>query len=74
MAKARLEGINFEKGTFYYLDLLQHRDISNLIASQFGIDHQSPQLIVLKDKKVIGSLSHNGISEKNIKDLVESKL
>ncbi len=46
---------------FYYLDLLNHRDISNEIANKFDIVHQSPQLIVLKDEQVILSASHSDI-------------
>jgi len=43
---------------FYYLDLLKHRDISNEIALRFNVQHQSPQLLVLKDGKVIKNDSH----------------
>ena len=46
---------------FYYLDLLQFRAISNEIATRFGITHQSPQLIVLKNKKVVAHSSHHEI-------------
>ena len=45
----------------YYLDLLNYRDISNAVAQKFDIPHQSPQLIVLKNKKVIAHDSHHGI-------------
>lgn len=45
----------------YYLDLLNYRTISNTIASKFNVLHQSPQLIVLKDEKVIAHDSHHGI-------------
>ncbi len=31
------------KVTPYFLDLLEHRDISNEIALRFGVVHQSPQ-------------------------------
>lgn len=47
---------------FYYLDLLQNRAISNQIAAELGITHQSPQLIVLKDGKPIFHTSHHRIS------------
>lgn len=43
---------------FYYLDLLKHRDISNEIASRFNVQHQSPQLLVLKGEKVVKHDSH----------------
>ena len=33
----------------YFLDLLAHRDISNAIAERFGVEHQSPQLLLIKD-------------------------
>lgn len=45
----------------YYLDLLCFRDISNAIAVKFNVQHQSPQLIVLEDKKVIAHGSHHDI-------------
>ena len=31
----------------YFLDLLNHRDISNKIAYDFKVKHESPQLLVL---------------------------
>lgn len=44
--------------SIYYLDLLAHRDVSNEIAKRYGIEHQSPQLIVIKDGSSIWSGSH----------------
>jgi bacillithiol system protein YtxJ len=45
----------------YFLDLLEHRDISNEIASRFGVMHQSPQLILIKEGKAIYDTSHSDI-------------
>lgn len=45
----------------YFLDLLEYRSISNEIALRFGVEHQSPQLLVLKAGKVIYSTSHESI-------------
>jgi bacillithiol system protein YtxJ len=42
-----------DKVTPYFLDLIAHRDISNEIASRFGVTHQSPQLILIKGKPFI---------------------
>lgn len=50
----------------YYLDLIQFRDISNQIAERFGIVHQSPQVILLKDGKAVYDNSHMGISYKDL--------
>ncbi|WP_160137747.1 bacillithiol system redox-active protein YtxJ [Chryseobacterium sp. c4a] len=46
----------------YYLDLLAHRPLSNKIAEDFGIRHESPQLIVLENGKPVNSASHQDIS------------
>ncbi len=52
---------NVEEIDFYYLDLLAYRSISNEIANRFGVIHQSPQLIVLKDGQVVAQASHYDI-------------
>lgn len=46
----------------YFLDLLNHRDISNAIATRYGVEHQSPQLLVLKNRQVVKHTSHSDIS------------
>lgn len=54
----------------YYLDLLEHRDISNEIANRFGVYHQSPQLIVIKDGKAIYDRSHESIDATKLVDFI----
>lgn len=46
----------------YYLDLLNHREISNAIADKFQVMHQSPQLLVIKNGTVVAHESHSGIN------------
>ncbi|WP_374462782.1 bacillithiol system redox-active protein YtxJ [Chryseobacterium sp.] len=46
----------------YYLDLLAHRPVSNKIAAEFEIRHESPQLIVIENGKPVNSASHQDIS------------
>ncbi|MFZ4928570.1 bacillithiol system redox-active protein YtxJ [Chryseobacterium sp. Mn2064] len=46
----------------YYLDLLAYRPISNKIASDFEIRHESPQMIVIQDGKAVNNASHQDIS------------
>lgn len=63
-AKHRLElGFQLieEKADFHYLDLLTFRPISNLVAQELKVTHQSPQIILLKNKQVIYTSSHNAI-------------
>jgi len=45
----------------YFLDLLEHREISNEIASRFGVYHQSPQLLLIKEGKSVYDVSHSDI-------------
>ena len=65
MAKRRLE---MDKATFptdipaYFLDLIRFRDISNLVAEDFQVYHESPQLLVIKDGECILDQSHGHIS------------
>jgi bacillithiol system protein YtxJ len=45
----------------YFLDLIVYREISNEIATRFGVQHQSPQLILIKEGKAIYNASHSDI-------------
>lgn len=46
---------------FYYLDLLAHRDISNAVAETFGVQHESPQVLVIKNGVCAFNESHTAI-------------
>lgn len=46
----------------FYLDLLNHRDISNKIAEHYRVEHQSPQVLLIKNGACIYHESHSGIS------------
>jgi bacillithiol system protein YtxJ len=48
--------------SLYFLDIINHRDISNQIAQDFQVHHQSPQLLLIKDGECILDQSHSGIS------------
>ena len=56
-----------DKITPYYLDLLNHRDISNEIAFQFNVQHQSPQILLLKNRVVVYHTSHENIDATELK-------
>ncbi|WP_036154854.1 bacillithiol system redox-active protein YtxJ [Maribacter forsetii] len=47
----------------YFLDLLANRDVSNAVASEFGVMHQSPQLLIIKNGVVVIHDSHGAISD-----------
>ncbi|MEI9944560.1 MAG: bacillithiol system redox-active protein YtxJ [Chitinophagaceae bacterium] len=68
-AKERLkDGYSLFEGKvgFNHLDLLRFRSVSKLIAETLEVRHQSPQIIVLKDKKVVYTTSHHAISAAGI--------
>ena len=51
----------------YFLDLLEYRVISNEIASRFGVYHQSPQLLLIKEGKSVYDVSHSDINAMELK-------
>jgi bacillithiol system protein YtxJ len=66
MAKSRLERAwDFEANeapAMYFLDLIAYRDISNQIADDLGVRHESPQLLLIEDGQVTYHTSHSAIS------------
>lgn len=67
MIKNRLYKNELPEGIdFYYLDLIAHRDISNLIAEKFGVEHESPQVLLIKQGKCLYHESHMGIYMEDI--------
>jgi len=43
---------------FYFLNVIKHRDVSSEIARRFNVRHESPQLIIIKNKEVTAHDSH----------------
>jgi bacillithiol system protein YtxJ len=50
----------------WYLDLLNHRDISARIADDTKVMHQSPQAILTQNNQVLYADSHSSISAEEI--------
>lgn len=50
----------------YLLDLLNYRDLSNQIADDFNVKHESPQLLVIKDGECYKHSSHTSIHQLNL--------
>ena len=55
----------------YYLDLLEYRPISNLIAERLKVPHQSPQMIVLQNGEVVHDASHHAVSWNDVKKMTK---
>jgi bacillithiol system protein YtxJ len=56
----------------YYLDLIQYRELSQLVADKFNITHESPQILLIKNGECVYDASHLGISVKNIESVVNT--
>jgi len=65
MAKRRFE-LDWENlpddMPLYFLDLIKHRDLSNKVAQDFSVYHESPQLLLIKDGECVLDQSHGAIS------------
>jgi bacillithiol system protein YtxJ len=55
-----------EQANLLFLDLLNHRDISNAIAMQLGVHHESPQVVVIKNGQAVFHESHHSIDATTI--------
>lgn len=55
----------------YYLDLIAHRALSGRVASEFGVTHQSPQVLLIYKGKSVYDASHLEISFAEISQQLE---
>ena len=46
-----------------YIDVIASLALSNLVAEETGIQHQSPQCLLFRDGKVVWSASHRAITQ-----------
>jgi bacillithiol system protein YtxJ len=60
--------------SFYYLDLIAFRPLSNKIEQETGIRHESPQLIIYFNQEVLHSSTHDRIQAENIIVSLESAI
>ena len=67
VAKARLERNDFPNSIdFHYLDLIAFRGISNRIAEMLQVQHESPQVLLIKNGKCCYHESHMTIQFNDI--------
>ena len=67
VAKNRLErSIQPGELDFHFLDLIKYRPISQKIAEDFNVYHESPQRLLIKNGECIYDESHSGIDMEEI--------
>jgi bacillithiol system protein YtxJ len=64
---------NDDEVTFYFLDLLNYKEVSAAVASKLNVVHQSPQVIILYNKEILHTESHQGIDIKRVQQIVTNK-
>lgn len=56
----------------YFLDLLTFRELSNTIATRFGVEHQSPQVLIISKGQSRYDCSHFDIDYHQIKSVIKN--
>lgn len=56
------------KMPLYWINIVEQRDLSNWVEDTFGVKHESPQLLLVEENKVIKVWNHREIT----KEAVES--
>ncbi len=51
----------------YYLDLKAYRDVSDEVGYRFQVQHQSPQMIVIKNGVAVSHASHHSIQAEELR-------
>ncbi|OIQ29153.1 MAG: cytosolic protein [Bacteroidetes bacterium MedPE-SWsnd-G2] len=71
--KQFVEDYNFSEEDFdlYYLDLLNHRDVSSEVGFKFQVNHESPQVLVIKNGVAVAFASHGGINQIDLNQFVK---
>lgn len=72
MAKKTIEyNWDYDTVDIWLLDLIKYRPLSNEIEQLFSVRHESPQLLLIKDGKVVYHGSHNNIDLHQINQYIE---
>ena len=56
----------------YFLDLIKHRELSDEVSRTFGVRHESPQILVIRDGEAVFDTSHGGVSVSAIKSALNN--
>jgi len=51
---------------YYLVKVIESRPVSNKIAEDLGVVHQSPQMILVKDGKAVWNTSHWSVTKKHM--------
>lgn len=63
-----------KKPGIYLIKVIESRPLSNKVAEDLGVQHQSPQLLLISNRKCVWSGSHYGIHGDKIRDVVANSV
>ena len=67
VVKSRLEKAKLPSDIdYYFLDIIHYRSISNKIAEEFRVYHESPQVLIIRNGECVYDESHMGITAQEI--------
>lgn len=55
----------------YLVSVLDTREVSRYIAAVSGVEHQSPQIVIFRKGKVIGSASHLAVTAGRLESILQ---
>lgn len=68
-AKKGLDSIpneELESVDMYIVDVIHDRNLAYYLADRFSVRHESPQILIIKNEKVIWHGSHNAVNPENL--------
>lgn len=54
------------RADLWTLLVIEHKEVSQMVADETGIEHQSPQAIILKDGRPVWNGSHHAITAETL--------
>ena len=66
-----LRQANGDPPPVFMVKVIESRPVSNEIAEKLGVRHESPQMILLKDRKPLWSVSHSQIEPRALAKAVQ---
>lgn len=57
---------------YYFLDLIRFRNISDRVAHDYDVYHESPQLLLIKNGECVYDESHMGIDMQELAEQISS--
>lgn len=55
----------------YFLDILKFREISSAIAERYGVKHESPQILLIRNGQCVYHRSHQAISYDSVRKQIQ---